>query len=151
MTTYDQISDPFGIESGNLFEYWLSLWPVAPWFGVEWRFAPLFVPEAQAADTCCCGPKNKAPEAAVAIVAVPVAAAPAALMDTAPESADDLKLIKGIGPKLERQLNGLGVHTFAQIAGFTDADLAWIDDHLTAFKGRCFRDDWAAQAKALLG
>ena len=65
-----------------------------------------------------------------------------------PEKPDDLKLISGVGPKLEQVLNGLGVWTFAQIAGWTPQEIAWVDDYL-AFAGRIGRDEWLAQAKAL--
>ena len=76
---------------------------------------------------------------------------PKGLLIKAPADADNLKLIKGIGPGLESQLNGLGIYRFKQMAKFTKADLEWIDASLTAFKGRCFRDDWAGQAKGLIG
>lgn len=71
------------------------------------------------------------------------------LFDARPAQVDDLKRIKGIGPKLEAMLNGLGIYQFEQIAGFTLKDLDWIDDKLNAFKGRAKRDLWVAQAKAL--
>ncbi|MEX2518616.1 MAG: NADH-quinone oxidoreductase subunit E [Paracoccaceae bacterium] len=61
---------------------------------------------------------------------------------------DDLKLIGGVGPKLEDVLNKLGVFHFDQIAAWTSADIAWVDERLT-FKGRIERDDWIGQAKAL--
>jgi NADH-quinone oxidoreductase subunit E len=67
-----------------------------------------------------------------------------------PEKPDDLKLISGVGPKLEQVLNGLGVWTFAQIAGWTPEEVAWVDDYL-AFAGRIGRDEWLRQAKALTG
>jgi len=47
-------------------------------------------------------------------------------------------------------LNAMGIYRFDQIAGFSDANLQWVDDNLTSFKGRPFRDDWVAQARALL-
>lgn len=62
-----------------------------------------------------------------------------------PATPDDLKLISGIGPKLEKVLNGLGIWTFAQIAQWTPNEVAWVDDFLQ-FKGRIERDDWIAQA-----
>lgn len=65
-----------------------------------------------------------------------------------PDAPDDLKLIGGIGPKLEQVLNGLGVWTFEQIAAWNPAEIAWVDDYLQ-FKGRIGRDDWVAQAAAL--
>ncbi len=62
---------------------------------------------------------------------------------------DDLKLIKGVGPKLEKELNEAGVYHFDQIAAWTDAEVAWADEHLVSFKGRVSRDNWVAQAIAL--
>lgn len=67
-----------------------------------------------------------------------------------PGTPDDLKLISGIGPKLEQVLNGLGVWTFAQIAGWTPEEVAWVDDYL-GFGGRIGRDEWLKQARALAG
>ncbi|MEM7271123.1 MAG: NADH-quinone oxidoreductase subunit NuoE [Pseudomonadota bacterium] len=64
--------------------------------------------------------------------------------------ADDLKLIKGVGPKLEGVLNDLGIYHFDQIAGWSRAEIAWVDDRLK-FKGRIERDDWIGQAKVLGG
>ncbi len=74
---------------------------------------------------------------------------PAALFSSPPSAPDDLKKIRGIGRVLERTLNELGVYEFAQIAGFTAQDVAWIDSHLAAFKGRIQRDDWVNQARQL--
>lgn len=62
--------------------------------------------------------------------------------------ADDLKLISGVGPKLEKTLNGLGFWHFDQIAKWKKADVAIVDDELS-FKGRIERDDWIKQARAL--
>ena len=62
--------------------------------------------------------------------------------------ADDLKMIAGVGPKLEKTLNKLGFWHFAQIAKWTKKDIAIVDDELS-FKGRIERDDWVKQAKAL--
>ncbi|MBZ9723587.1 NADH-ubiquinone dehydrogenase [Mesorhizobium sp. CO1-1-11] len=65
-----------------------------------------------------------------------------------PARPSDLKAISGIGPKLEKVLNGLGIWTFAQIAAWSPQEIAWVDDYLS-FKGRIGRDDWTAQAAAL--
>ena len=67
-----------------------------------------------------------------------------------PDMPDDLKAISGIGPKLEQVLNGLGVWTYAQIAGWGAPEVAWVDDTL-GFRGRIDRDGWIAQASALAG
>jgi len=60
--------------------------------------------------------------------------------------ADNLQLIKGLGPKLAGLLNGLGVTSFQQIADWTDADIAAIDPQLGAFQGRIARDNFVDQA-----
>ena len=67
-----------------------------------------------------------------------------------PGKVDDLKAISGIGPKLEKVLNGLGVWTYAQIAAWTREEIAWVEDYLS-FKGRIGRDDWIGQAVKLSG
>lgn len=63
--------------------------------------------------------------------------------------ADDLKLIKGVGPKLEKLCNSLGFWHFDQVAAWTDDEIAWVDENLEGFKGRVSRDEWVAQAKDL--
>ena len=62
--------------------------------------------------------------------------------------ADDLKLIKGVGPQLEGVLNDMGFWHFDQIAKWKKSDVAWVDSRLK-FKGRIERDNWIAQAKKL--
>lgn len=65
-----------------------------------------------------------------------------------PARPDDLKLISGVGPKLEKTLNDLGIYTYRQIAGWKKSERDWVDGYLK-FKGRIERDDWVKQAKAL--
>ncbi|TGV13172.1 NADH-ubiquinone dehydrogenase [Mesorhizobium sp. M8A.F.Ca.ET.173.01.1.1] len=65
-----------------------------------------------------------------------------------PAKPSDLKAISGVGPKLEKVLNGLGIWTYAQIAAWSPQEIAWVDDYLS-FNGRIGRDDWTAQAAAL--
>ena len=62
---------------------------------------------------------------------------------------DDLKLIVGVGPMLERMLHGLGVATFRQIAHWSERDIAEFDAKLPEFPGRIVRDQWVTQARAL--
>jgi predicted flap endonuclease-1-like 5' DNA nuclease len=62
---------------------------------------------------------------------------------------DDLTRIKGLGPKLAEQLNGLGITRFAQIAAWDEAEIDRIDAQLGRFQGRIRRDDWQAQARLL--
>ncbi|MGR3467433.1 MAG: NADH-quinone oxidoreductase subunit E [Shimia sp.] len=63
---------------------------------------------------------------------------------------DDLQRIKGIGPKLEALCHDLGFYHFDQIAGWTGTEVAWVDHNLQGFKGRVTRDEWVAQARALV-
>ncbi len=63
--------------------------------------------------------------------------------------ADDLKQIKGVGPKMEALLNKLGVFHFDQVASWRKAEVQWVDDNLEGFKGRVSRDEWVKQAKTL--
>lgn len=62
---------------------------------------------------------------------------------------DNLELIKGLGPKVNTLLKELGVTSFAQVAGWTAADVAEIDPKLGAFAGRITRDNWIDQAQLL--
>jgi predicted flap endonuclease-1-like 5' DNA nuclease len=62
---------------------------------------------------------------------------------------DNLLLLKGVGPKLNTLLIGLGITRFDQIGGWTAEDAAKVDAHLGAFKGRIERDSWIAQAGLL--
>ncbi len=62
---------------------------------------------------------------------------------------DDLKMIKGVGPKLEQLLHRLGFFHFDQVAKWTADEVQWVDQNLEGFKGRVSRDDWVTQAKLL--
>ena len=96
------------------------------------------------------------PEAASPPSPVPAAApvpapppSPAPAPAPALASADDLSRIKGVGPKLVALLGELGVTSYAQIAGWSDADIERIDAQLGRFSGRITRDQWIAQARLL--
>lgn len=73
----------------------------------------------------------------------------AAASQPAQEDGDDLTRIKGLGSKLQTQLQGLGVTSLAQIAAWDDAEIDRIDAQLGRFQGRIRRDDWVGQAKLL--
>ena len=60
----------------------------------------------------------------------------------------DLKIISGVGPKLEETLHRLGIYRFEQIAAWTPENVAWVDTFLS-FKGRIDRDEWISQAAKL--
>ena len=71
---------------------------------------------------------------------------PAAMVASGPS--DNLKLIKGIGPRNEAVLKELGIHRFGQIAGWDDANATWVGHHM-AFPGRVGREHWVDQARLL--
>jgi predicted flap endonuclease-1-like 5' DNA nuclease len=66
-----------------------------------------------------------------------------------PGSLDDLKLIVGVGPMLERMLQQLGVTTYRQIARWSERDIDEYDAKLAEFPGRIRRDGWVTQAREL--
>lgn len=124
-------------------------------------------PEPKAAPAAAAKPKAPAKKkAAPAKKAAPKAAAKAAkpsaparkpvAKDGKPElltkarggKADDLKMIKGVGPGLEKKLNDLGIYHYDQVAGLRKKEIGWVDDQLS-FKGRIERDEWVKQAKVL--
>ena len=74
---------------------------------------------------------------------------PATLSAPKDGKGDDLKKIKGIGPKLEALCNRLGFYHYDQIASWTAEEVAWVDQNLEGFKGRVSRDNWVDQAKTL--
>jgi len=110
-------------------------------------------PETQPAPveaTPVVAPAAAAPVAEEPVSAEPTAAAQPTGLDAARNGqADDLKRIKGVGPKLEQLLNSLGFFHFDQIAAWTASEIAWVDENLKGFKGRVSRDNWVDQAKTL--
>ncbi|MEO6929042.1 MAG: hypothetical protein ABI190_07730 [Casimicrobiaceae bacterium] len=74
--------------------------------------------------------------------------APPLLLDV-PNSPDDLKLIVGVGPVLERLLQRMGIGSYRQIARWSEHDIDRFDAQLPEFRGRIRRDGWVTQARAL--
>jgi predicted flap endonuclease-1-like 5' DNA nuclease len=91
--------------------------------------------------------KPKAPKAAAPKAAAPKAAAPKAAKTA--KGPDNLRLIKGLGPKLNTMLNDLGVTRFDQIAGLDAKAVAALDAKLGTFAGRITRDNFVDQAGLL--
>jgi len=123
-------------------------------------------PAAQAPKASGTAPAAAAAPASVTPAASPAAPKPAAASPAAPADAgegtrpaaltaprdgkaDDLKQIKGVGPKMERLCNELGFYHFDQIAAWTADEVAWVDNNLQGFKGRVSRDNWVDQARTL--
>ena len=92
-----------------------------------------------------------APSEAAAIMASAGAAAdaPSATAASTGTGADNLRLLKGVGPKLAALLTQLGITRFDQIATWNEADVTLIDSQLGNFKGRIVRDNWIEQARFL--
>ena len=88
-------------------------------------------------------PKKEEAPKAEAKKAEPKKAAPKAAAGS-----DDLKLLSGVGPALEKKLHEAGVTSFAQIAAWGPEDIAEMDEKLS-FKGRIERDGWVEQATTL--
>jgi len=65
------------------------------------------------------------------------------------EEKDDLKLINGIGPFIEKKLNALDIYTFKQISKFNTKDIEAVNKAIEFFPGRIERDDWVGQAREL--
>lgn len=93
--------------------------------------------------------------------AAPVAAPDTALAGGGPAAADspflpgplgepdDLRRLKGVGPKLGIMLGELGVYHYHQIASWNDGHVTIVDERLGGFKGRIERDRWREQARLL--
>lgn len=117
--------------------------------------APAPTPAPAAAAAAPAPEPAPAPKPAPAPEPAPVAAESAAaekptfLSEARGGKPDDLKQIKGVGPKLEKTLHGMGIYHFDQIGGWGASELAWMDDNLEGFKGRASRDNWVPQAKLL--
>ncbi|WP_417806955.1 hypothetical protein [Thioclava sp.] len=75
---------------------------------------------------------------------------PSGLSAPRASGADDLTKIEGIGPKLAETLNGWGVFHFDQIAQWGADEVAYADQNVPRFKGRCTRDKWVSQAKIIV-
>ncbi|MCG6884998.1 MAG: hypothetical protein LJE62_14705 [Silicimonas sp.] len=102
----------------------------------------------KAAEAAAAAPQP-APEPEPAAPASGEASRPAGLDGPRDGTADDLKQIKGVGPKMEQVCNRLGFWHFDQIAAWTDEEVAWVDANLEGFPGRVSRDNWVEQAKIL--
>ena len=93
--------------------------------------------------------REDAPDAAGAADAGEGGDKPAMLSGPRDGGPDNLKEIKGVGPKLESMLHEMGIYHFDQIAAWSTTEVAWMDGNLKGFRGRVSRDGWVEQAKVL--
>lgn len=118
----------------------------------EWKYeapAKEKAPAKKAAAKKAPAKKAPAKKAAAPEAATDAGTKPATLDKPRAGGADDLKMIKGVGPKLEEMLHSLGFYHYDQVAAWKDAEVAWVDQNLKGFKGRATRDAWVEQAKLL--
>ncbi len=105
-------------------------------------------PAAKAKTTAKAKPAKKVPAAKSAVKPVAADGKPALLKKARDGGGDDLKVIKGVGPGLEKTLNELGFYHYDQIGGWRKKEIEWVDARLK-FKGRIVRDGWVKQCKSL--
>ncbi|MBW2525028.1 MAG: hypothetical protein JRI23_12670, partial [Deltaproteobacteria bacterium] len=67
-----------------------------------------------------------------------------------PPPPDDLRRIRGIGPKFETRLHELGIRRFAQIAGWTPKDVAAMAEQLKIHPRRIENNGWVQSARSLV-
>ncbi len=117
--------------------------------------APAATPTPAAIPTPMAAPahvsvETPVPASAPAATAVPEGGVkPVGLAAPRGGKGDDLQILEGIGPALEKQCHELGIYHFDQIAGWGPGEVAWMDGNLKNFKGRVTRDKWLRQARLI--
>ena len=112
------------------------------------------VPKAEAANekpaaTSKAKPKSKPATTSAEAPSASAGKKPRTMKAPRKAGADDLRMIKGVGPKMEKLLNSLGFYHFDQVAKWTADEVLWVDQNLEGFKGRVSRDNWVEQAGVL--
>jgi NADH-quinone oxidoreductase subunit E len=95
------------------------------------------------------GAKPASKKKEVVLVAPPRGKKPRTMSAPRKRGADNLKLISGVGVKLESALNELGIFHFDQISKLSDVEVEWVDLRLK-LNGRLRRDNWIEQATKLV-
>lgn len=114
------------------------------------RAADAKIADADAAAAVKAKAKVKtAPKTVAAVEEAGQGSKPEGLSGPRDGKADDLKQIKGIGPKLEILCNEMGFYHFDQIAAWGADEVAYMNLNLKGFKGRVSRDTWVEQATLL--
>jgi NADH-quinone oxidoreductase subunit E len=90
------------------------------------------------------------PQAADASESEPAPGSEVAADTGAHASRDDLQMIKGVGPAIEKTLNEIGIFRFEQIADMSEYDIDRVAKRLRGFHSRIYREDWIGQARDLL-
>ena len=118
----------------------------APVAAVAAAPAPVAAPVNAAAPVVAPAP---APVVLAMESADPVGTKPAGLAAPRDGKGDDLQVLEGIGPAMEKLCHELGFFHYDQIAGWGPAEVAWMDSNLKGFKGRVTRDKWVRQARLI--
>lgn len=117
-------------------DYWASLSPMAPLFGVSWRFAePEYIEELEAPEP-------------VESARIDATADDAEIVPEEPVE-NDLTEIKGVGPKMAARLAEAGVTTYSQIAAWSTETVAQMNEQLGCLPGMIERAEWVRQAQDL--
>jgi NADH-quinone oxidoreductase subunit E len=114
------------------------------------RPKPIHLDEASDDGNVDSGKDRKEPTLATAAEDAPVESGvkPAGIAAARNGKADDLRAISGVGPKIEESLHEMGIYHYDQIAGWSEANAAWVDGFLK-FTGRVGREKWIEQAQEL--
>ncbi|WP_415402574.1 endonuclease [Tateyamaria sp. SN3-11] len=118
----------------------------------EWKYegdAPAEAKKKPAAKAKAKPKAKAAPKAEATAEAAGPGKKPETLSAARDGGPDNLKQIKGVGPKLEALLHSMGFYHFDQVASWGADEVAWVDQNLEGFKGRVTRDEWVSQAKIL--
>lgn len=116
--------------------------------GAEWQPAPPIMPTRPGPAAVDAPAPEVSESDRAAADASPSDAQPAGAVAT--DSIDDLKQIKGVGPKLEELLHAQGINRFRQIADWDDSEADRFAELLGRMGGRIRSDDWVGQARALV-
>jgi len=119
--------------------------PVRPHMAVEQR-GPL--PDPLPAERSVIG-RGVTDEAATAVGDVSGEILRTQIYHETPDTADDLRRLKGVGPKFAKLLHSQGLFRFDQLARLTPAEVERIDAVMGAFRGRFTRDRIVEQADYL--
>ena len=65
-------------------------------------------------------------------------------------SRDNLQMIRGIGPSIEKTLNQFDIFRLNQIVSMTDLEIETIANKIKGLKSQIYREDWIGQAEILL-
>jgi len=122
---------------------------LTPWLGKGAKKAAVKKPATKATVKPTATAKKAASAPVAAAKSTEAGKKPRTMKAPRKSGADDLKLIKGVGPKMENLLNKLGFYHFDQIAKWSESEVSWVDQNLEGFKGRVSRDNWVTQATQL--